>query len=88
MNAHPNHPSALDGHRCAVEERLAGALPPAVFCARMRALPLPEDLPPAFGQALADLLDRIESSALFSGESCSFSETDLNAALQLWLEKA
>jgi hypothetical protein len=47
-------------------------------------LPLPEK----FGTVLGDLLDRIESSALFSGESCSFSQQGLFDNLQLWADKA
>jgi hypothetical protein len=47
-------------------------------------LPLPE----RYGQVLNQLLDRMESSALFTEESCSFSQTDQLASLQLWLEKA
>mgnify|MGYP000305369127 CR=1 FL=1 len=47
-------------------------------------LPLPEK----FGVVLGDLLDRIESSALFSGESCSFSQQGLFDNLQLWADKA
>ncbi|WP_233261136.1 hypothetical protein [Limnohabitans sp. WS1] len=47
-------------------------------------LPLPEK----FGLVLGNLLDRIESSALFSGESCSFSQKDLLDNLQLWADKA
>jgi hypothetical protein len=45
-------------------------------------------LPPAFAQVLHPLLDRLESSALFSEESCSFSQTTLLDNLQLWLDKA
>ncbi len=41
-----------------------------------------------YGEALADLLDRLESSALFAGESCSFSDTDLLQAMQAWLDRA
>jgi hypothetical protein len=37
---------------------------------------------------LLNLLDRLESSALFSEESCSFSQKDLVASLQMWVEKA
>jgi hypothetical protein len=47
-------------------------------------LPLPEK----FGTVLGDLLDRIEASALFSGESCSFSQQGLFDNLQLWADKA
>jgi hypothetical protein len=34
------------------------------------------------------LLDRLESSALFSEESCSFSHGDLLDSLALWMDKA
>jgi hypothetical protein len=45
-------------------------------------------LPDKFGEVLGNLLDRIEASALFSEESCSFSQKDLMASLQLWADKA
>jgi len=37
---------------------------------------------------LHGLVDRLESSALFSEESCSFSQHDLLDSLQLWIDKA
>lgn len=45
-------------------------------------------LPPKFTEVWLSLLDRLESSALFSEESCSFSQRDLHDSLQLWLDKA
>jgi hypothetical protein len=45
-------------------------------------------LPDKYGHVLGDLLDRLEASALFSGESCSFSQKDLFDNLQLWADKA
>ena len=45
-------------------------------------------LPPRYGEVLLNLLDRLESSALFSEESCSFSQKDLVANLAMWVEKA
>ena len=45
-------------------------------------------LPPRYSEALLNLLDRLESSALFSEESCSFSQKDLVANLTMWVEKA
>ena len=45
-------------------------------------------LPPRFGEVLLGLLDRLESSALFSEESCSFSQKDLLDNLQVWVDKA
>nr|WP_050784215.1 hypothetical protein [Acidovorax delafieldii] len=45
-------------------------------------------LPPRYGEVLLGLLDRLESSALFSEESCSFSQKDLLDSLQMWVDKA
>ncbi len=45
-------------------------------------------LPARFDEVLHPLLDRIEASALFSEESCSFSQKDLLASLQMWADKA
>ncbi|MCA3238422.1 MAG: hypothetical protein ACK5RC_07185 [Curvibacter sp.] len=45
-------------------------------------------LPPRYTDVLHGLLDRLESSALFSEESCSFSQRDLFDSLQMWLDKA
>jgi hypothetical protein len=45
-------------------------------------------LPEKFGVVLHGLLDRLESSALFAEESCSFSQQDLFDSLQMWLDKA
>ena len=45
-------------------------------------------LPPRYSEVLLNLLDRLESSALFSEESCSFSQKDLVATLTRWVEKA
>lgn len=46
------------------------------------------DLPPRYTEVLHNLLDRLESSALFAEESCSFSHKELLDSLQLWLDKA
>lgn len=45
-------------------------------------------LPERFGAVLDDLLNRMEAGALFSEESCSFSQGDLLDSLQIWLDKA
>jgi hypothetical protein len=61
----------------------------ATFVQHVRALSLlPQALPEKYGVVLNDTLDRLESSALFSCESCSFSQRDLLDGLQLWCEKA
>jgi len=45
-------------------------------------------LPERFNEVLSQLLNRLESSALFTEESCSFSQKELLDSLQLWLDKA
>ena len=45
-------------------------------------------LPPRYAEMLHGLLDRLESSALFSEESCSLSQKDLVDSLQMWVDKA
>jgi len=66
-----------------------GARSPADFSRQARAQQtLLDSLPPRYTEVLHGLLDRLESSALFAEESCSFSQTDLLDSLQLWLDKA
>jgi non-ribosomal peptide synthetase component F len=71
-----------------LQQCLQGQLPTAALTRQWRAdgalLPLPE----RFAQVLGDLLDRLEAGALFSEESCSFSQKDLLDSLQLWADKA
>ncbi len=45
-------------------------------------------LPPRYTEVLQQLLDRLESSALFTEESCSFSQKELLDSLQQWLDQA
>lgn len=45
-------------------------------------------LPERYAPVLLQLLDRLESSALFTEESCSFSQADLHEHLRGWLDKA
>ncbi len=49
---------------------------------------LRQQLPPAFSTVLDNLTDRLQASALFTEESCSFSRQDLIDSLRLWLDKA
>ena len=65
-----------------------GALPQSDMIALWRHSAPQLALPEKFGEVLGNLLDRIEASALFSEESCSFSQRDLLDSLQLWAEKA
>lgn len=45
-------------------------------------------LPPRYMVVLNDVLDRLQSSALFAEESCSFSQQDLLANLHIWARRA
>lgn len=45
-------------------------------------------LPQKYSDVLEGVLSRLESSSLFTEESCSFSKKDLATALSLWLQKA
>lgn len=46
------------------------------------------ELPAVFEGALESILERLESTAMFSEEACSFSQADLVASLSVWVEKA
>ena len=45
-------------------------------------------LPARYLEVLERVLSQLESSALFTEESCSFSQKDLVANLTMWVEKA
>lgn len=45
-------------------------------------------LPPRYAEVLLNLLDRLEASALFTEESCSFSHRELTNGLLEWADKA
>lgn len=67
----------------------SGALRVATLSAQARAsTALLAALPPRYAEVLLGLLDRLESSALFSEESCSFSQKALLDSLQMWVDKA
>lgn len=83
----PNHPVAA--LQTGLEALRQGRLAPAAFSTQARAQhALLAELPERYTTVLHDLLDRLESSALFAEESCSFSQHDLLDSLQLWLDKA
>ena len=80
---------ALQTLQTALAELRAGTLPVQTFSAQASELDaLLAALPPRYGEVLLGLLDRLESSALFTDESCSFSHRDLIDSVQLWLDKA
>lgn len=79
----------LQGARDTLQALQADRLRPHEAAARLRAqTDLLAALPPRFTEVLNQLLDRLESSALFDGESCSFSQTDLHTHLHAWLDQA
>jgi len=80
---------ALQTLQTALAQLRAGTLPVHAFSAQARQLDaLLAALPPRYSEVLLGLLDRLESSALFTDESCSFSQRDLFDSVQLWLDKA
>ncbi len=77
----------------ALQEALDGLAQSQVTAASFSALAekqvtLLAALPPRYTEVLTQLLTRLESSALFTEESCSFSHKELLGSLQMWLEKA
>lgn len=82
-------PTLLAPVQAGLDALRAGSLGPAAFSQMARTQnELLAALPPRYGEVLLNLLDRLESSALFAEESCSFSQRDLLDSLQLWLDKA
>jgi len=58
------------------------------LCEHASAAALRQALPPQFSVVLDKLIDSLQSSALFTEESCSFSREDLLDSLQTWIDKA
>ncbi|SFD88554.1 hypothetical protein [Paracidovorax konjaci] len=80
---------ALATLTAALAELQAARMAPHAFSQLARSQPaLLTALPPRYAQVLTDLLDRLESSALFSEESCSFSQSGLIDNLQTWMDRA
>ena len=79
----------LDALQGALGQLRSGALTPHTLSDLARAqTTLLDTLPPRYGEVLLGLMDRLESSALFSEESCSFSQQGLLDNLQVWVDKA
>ncbi len=61
----------------------------AEFCQLWRSQSeLLSSLPSRYTEVMEDLLSRLEAGSLFTEESCSFSQVDLLATLDVWLETA
>ena len=81
--------SALAPLLHALAQLRADASGVSAFCAQARAQDaLLAALPPRYGEVWLGLIDRLESSALFNEESCSFSQSALLGNLEGWLVKA
>jgi hypothetical protein len=81
--------AALESIQSALGEVRRGELGVQAFSAAARAEEeILGALPERYREVLFQLLDRLESSALFSEESCSFSQSGLLDNLQLWIDKA
>ena len=85
---HDHTASTLEALRRQLDACQQGQLPLTRLCQEWRETALPLPLPPRFAQVLGGLLDRLEAGALFSEESCSFSQKDLLESLRMWLDKA
>jgi hypothetical protein len=79
----------LDALQAALQRLRNDTLGMAAFSQlAMQQTSLATALPERFGEVLSQLLNRLESGALFTEESCSFSQKELLDSLQLWLDKA
>ena len=86
MNDHARHLNALGQ---SLAQLRSDGLGVTAFCAQARGQDaLLDALPPRYAEVWLGLLDRLESSALFNEESCSFSQSALLDNLQAWLQKA
>lgn len=75
--------------RSSLQQMRAGQLKTADFTRQWREQnPLLPQLPEKYHRVPDDLLMRVESSQLFSGEACAFSQAGLLDNLQTWLDKA
>jgi hypothetical protein len=84
-----SHAHALQVLRNALDDLQQNRISISTFCQTWRAQrDLLGALPARYGQVMEDLLGRMEAGSLFTEESCSFSQDDLQANLAVWLDKA
>jgi hypothetical protein len=81
------HPQSPQHAQQSVQAWLDGSGNAADLIQTFRAFYKDSHLPEKYGLALENVLSRVESSSLFTEESCSFSKKDLANALSIWLEK-
>ena len=84
-----NADTSIPHLRHKLSELRAGVLSISAFSSEARSQQvLLQALPARYSEVWLGLLDRLESSALFSEESCSFSQSELLDSLSMWLDKA
>ena len=84
-----NPQQQLDSINAALQQLRGGTLGAAAFSQlATQQQSLAAALPGRFNDVLSQLLNGLESSALFNEESCSFSQTELLDSLQVWIDKA
>lgn len=84
-----SHHPALRSLRTALDDLQQKRISIQAFCQAWRTqTALLSALPPRYAQVMEDLLGRMEAGSLFTEESCSFSQEDLQANLAVWLDKA
>lgn len=84
-----SHDQALQSLRNALDDLQHQRIAMSSFCQTWRAqAALLGALPARYGHVMEDLLGRMEAGSLFTEESCSFSQEDLQANLAVWLDKA
>jgi len=84
----PANAAALATMRTALEQHLSGSLAADGLVRGWREAASGLSLPPVFGQAMEELLRRLEMSAVFAQDSCSFSSSAVTDQLKRWLDKA
>ncbi len=83
------HKALFDQLTVAAAELRAGRCDARAFAQTVAdAAPVIASLPPAYERAMSNIVTRLESAAMFGGESCSFSHTELYDALDVWFSKA
>ncbi|MCB1979080.1 MAG: hypothetical protein KDE69_06615 [Burkholderiaceae bacterium] len=86
---HPNPTTQLAALQSALAAHRQDTLSASALCEAARSQKtLLAALPTRYSDVLLDLLNRLESSALFTEESCSFSRSGLLDSLQVWADKA
>ncbi|MBP0620503.1 hypothetical protein [Cupriavidus consociatus] len=74
--------------RATLDRHVTGSMPAQDLVRAWRDAGSGLTLPPVYGQAMEELLRRLEMSAVFAQDSCSFSSSAVTDQLARWLDKA